>query len=297
MKTIIRQQRTTTESMAKVANNIRSWAEQSACYLCDDIVQRNDSINFVNCRKVAHKSCIGIKAPIMGEILWSCENCGWPSVGDTTKQMSELSQKVQDLQQVPEKLIQMHAEIKQLKPKYSSFSQKSTVPQSVTNSISETSQKPLFNLDPEIKGTFNQEHGFGRDGYDSNNSVKRPKPNDWDDIGQGDCIAKSNRPNRIENIGTRASSNDFNGVRRKQSRRQIYLGRLNTNGTEELIKNWCAKNGAELLHLREISREGSKLRSYHLVFPESSSDIIERSDFWPKNVVHGGYYLNDEARN
>ena len=280
-----------------VADNIRSWAEQSACYLCDDIVQRNDSINCVTCRKAAHKSCIGIKAPIKGEILWSCENCGLPSVGDITKQLSELSQKVEDLQSVPEKLTQMHAEIKQLKPKYSSFFQKPTVSQAVTKSISETSQKPLFMLDPERKGSLNQEHGFRRNRLDSNNSVKRPKPNDWDDIDQGDFIAKSNRPKRIQNVGTRASSDDFSGVRRKQSRRHIYLGRLNTNCTDELIKNWCANNGAELLHLREISREGSKLRSYHLVFPESSSDIIERSDFWPENVVHGRYYLNEEARN
>ena len=120
---------------------------------------------------------------------------------------------MEDLQQVPEKLIQMHEEIKQLKPKYSSFFQKPTVSQSVTNSISETSQKPLFMLDPERKGTFKQEPGFRRNRLDSNNSVKRPKPNDWDDIGQGDFIAKSSRPKRIQNVGTRASSNDFSGVR------------------------------------------------------------------------------------
>ena len=190
--------------MAMVGDNIRSWAEQSACYLCDDIVQRSDSINCVTCRKAAHKSCIGIKAPIKGEILWSCENCGLPSVGDITQQLSELSQKVEDLQQFPEKLIQMHAEFKLLKPKYSSFFQKPTVSQSVTNSISETSQKPLFMLDPERKGTFNQELGFWRNRLGSNNSVKRPKPNNWD-IGQGDFIAKSNRPKRIQNVGTRAS--------------------------------------------------------------------------------------------
>ena len=96
---------------------------------------------------------------------------------------------MEDLQQVPEKLIQMLAEIKPLKPKYSSFFQKPTVSQSVTNSISETSQKPLFMFDPERKGTFNQELGVQRNRLGSNDSVKRPKPNDWDDIDQGDFIA------------------------------------------------------------------------------------------------------------
>ena len=202
--------------------------------MCNDIVQRNDSINCVTCRKAAHKSCIGIKAPIKGEILWSRENHCPPSVGDITKQLSELSQKVEDLQQVPEKVIQVHAEIKQLKPKYISFFQKPSVSQSVT----ETSQKPLFMFDSERKGTFNQEHEFRRDRFYNNNRVKRPKSNHWDEIGQGDLIAKSNRPKRIENLGTRSSSNDFNGVRRKQSRRHIYTGRLNTNCTEELTKNY-----------------------------------------------------------
>ena len=77
---------------------------RTVCML-DDIVQRIDSINCVTCRKAVHKSYIGIKAPITEQILWSCENCGLPLVGDITKQLSDLSQNVEDLQQVSEKLI------------------------------------------------------------------------------------------------------------------------------------------------------------------------------------------------
>ena len=92
------------------------------------------------------------------------------------------------------------------------------------------------------------------------------------------------------------SSDNFTGLKKKQSRRHIYLGRLNENCTEDLIRIWCQKNRSEVHHIREVSKEGSNLRSYHLVFPETAAEFVEKNDFWPENV-HGRFYLNEEARN
>ena len=64
-----------------------------------------------------------------------------------------------------------------------------------------------------------------------------------------------------------------------------------------MIRNWCCDGGAPVLHLREITKESSKMKSFHLVFSEEAHETIMEDSFWPSNVVHGRFFLNDDARN
>ena len=63
-----------------------------------------------------------------------------------------------------------------------------------------------------------------------------------------------------------------------------------------LAKNWCQINGAGVYHNREVSKEASNLRSYFLVFQETAAEFVEKNSFWPANVVHDSFNLNEEAR-
>ena len=47
--------------------------------------------------------------------------------------------------------------------------------------------------------------------------------------------------------------------------------------------------------MREVTRSGSSTRSFHLVFDEESSSVIETEDFWLDNVIPGRFFLNQEA--
>ena len=142
------------------------------------------TIEGVTCRKTGHKSLMSIETPIKEEILCNCEKYGSPQVADITKHLSYLIQKAETMQQIPEKLNQIQVEKKTI---YSSFCQMPIISQSFTNSISETSQKSLFMIDPEKQINFQQDHGCRRNSFDRNNCLKRPKPNGCNDMLQSNC--------------------------------------------------------------------------------------------------------------
>ena len=57
-----------------------------------------------------------------------------------------------------------------------------------------------------------------------------------------------------------------------------------------MIRNWCSDGGANVHHLREVTK-------LPLVFSEDAHETIMEHSFWPSNVVHGRFFLNDDARN
>ena len=98
-------------------------------------------------------------------------------------------------------------------------------------------QKPLFTIGSETSIHLRTANVFGRERIDSNISAKRPKPNDWEGPNEHDfSMTKTISSRRYSNVGTKTSSDNFTGVKKKQSRRHIYLGRLNENWTEDLIE-------------------------------------------------------------
>ena len=89
-------------------------------------------------------------------------------------------------------------------------------------------------------------------------SSKRHKPNqDEDTVITDDLSFRKRMKIRKQKLGTNQSQNDFNGINKKQPRRHIFIGSLNFNCTESVIKNWCSEGGAEVLNLKD-SREITK---------------------------------------
>ena len=278
---------------------LRSWAEQTTCVFCNSGTQKVDEINCATCHKVAHLKCVGLGMPVKGHMLWNCLDCGPHSLGALTDIVLELKQKIAALETVPEDIRSLKLEVTTLKPKYSSVVQQTT--QNESNSFNPTnrSENGIFGF--ELAGRSKAPFQPFRSRFNSTNSSKRHKPddeNDDDAMNTEDFQVrkKTMRPQR-QNFGTKQSHDDFNGIKKKPSRRHIFLGRLNSNCTETMIRNWCCESGAPVLHLREITKEGSKMKSFHLVFSEEAHETIVEDSFWPSNVVHGRFFLNDDARN
>ena len=206
--------------------------------------------------------------PVKGHMLWNCLDCGPHSLGALTDIVLELKQKIAALETVPEDIRSLKLEVTALKPKYSSVVQQTT--QNESNSFNPTnrSENGIFGF--ELAGRSKAPFQPFRSRFNSTNSSKRHKPddeNDDDAMNTEDFQVrkKTMRPQR-QNFATKQSHDDFNGIKKKPSRRHIFLGRLNSNCTENMIRNWCCESGAPVLHLREITKEGSKMKSFHLVF-------------------------------
>ena len=134
-------------------------------------------------------------------------------------------------------------------------------------------------------------NNFARNRLNSTGSVKRPTPNDW---GPNQIINDAPR-REPPKLGTKASNPSFAGVEKQTGRRHVYIGRLTKEYTIEGIVSWCSSNGAEISHIRELTKPESTLRSFHLVFEKKYAGVVENDDFWPDGVMHGRYYLNKNA--
>ena len=220
---------------------LRSWAEQTTCVFCNSGTQKVDEINCATCHKVAHLKCVGLGMPVKGHMLWNCLDCGPHSLGALTDIVLELKQKIAALETVPEDIRSLKPEVTALKPKYSSVVQQTT--QNESNSFNPTnrSENGIFGF--ELAGRSKAPFQPFRSRFNSTNSSKRHKPddeNDDDAMNTEDFQVrkKTMRPQR-QNFGTKQSHDDFNGIKKKPSRRHIFLGRLNSNCTETMIRNWC----------------------------------------------------------
>ena len=82
---------------------------------------------------------------------------------------------------------------------------------------------------------------------------------------------------------------------RPPKRRHLYIGRLSNSVCADDLREYCKSKGADLLCIREISREDSRLKSFHCVF-KFDNDQIQSPDFWPEIVSFSRFNLNQKAR-
>ena len=86
------------------------------------------------------------------------------------------------------------------------------------------------------------------------------------------------------------------GVEKPPPRRHLYVGRIKQTNDESDIVAWCQSKGFPLNHIREITKENSRHKSFHCVFDGEHATIIDQPISWPENVVINSYYLDAEAR-
>ena len=250
------------------------------CLFCNQGVQKCEEIICSTCNKIAHQSCAGLNMPIKGHVLWNCMECGPHSLKMLTAIVLELKNKLLSLEEIPDQISSLKQEIKVLKPNYSAVLQRNTQNERVLPAAFSKSGSGIFDMGVpnQNKNLYNTFRGR----INSTTSSKRQKPDEDEDTVITDDLPIRNRMKvRKQNFGAKQSQNDFNGIKKKPSRRHIFLGRLNSNCTEGMIKNWCSEGGAKVLYLREITKEGSKLKSFHLVSKEDAHELIQLDNFWP----------------
>ena len=84
-------------------------------------------------------------------------------------------------------------------------------------------------------------------------------------------------------------------IKRPPKRRHLYIGRLSNSVSADDLREYCKSKGADLLCIREISREDSRLKSFHCVF-KFDNDQFQSPDFWPEIVSFSRFNLNQKAR-
>ena len=72
-------------------------------------------------------------------------------------------------------------------------------------------------------------------------------------------------------------------IKRPPKRRHLYMSRLSKSVSTDDITEYYKKNGVDILCIREISRDESRLKSFPCVL-KFDNDQVESPNFWPENV-------------
>ena len=91
----------------------------------------------------------------------------------------------------------------------------------------------------------------------------------------------------------------FKGVKpapRKPPRKHYFLSRVPPSIDKSAVMDSCHSQILDPIACRELPSRNKNLRSFHIVFPEEKTDMIECADTWPEDIILRRYFLNEEAR-
>ena len=236
------------------------------CTVCMGLCTEQERVVCVRCKsKCFHGSCLGIaqKTSCLGMIFWSCRSC----LPIFTTELSALD-RISALEFKLEKVDSLISEIQSLKLEINSL------------------KKPDY---PYLRAAFgNRTDSTGSD----RNSKRKAEGNENVLAGKEsqDRKPKVFKTSTIINHQTAVSA-----IKRPPKRRHLYIGRLSNSVSTDDIEEYCQIKLADLLCIREISREDSRLKSFYCVF-KFDNDQVESPDFWPENVSFSRFYLNQKAR-
>lgn len=296
--------------------------KKDVCVACKDNCSESDDGLF-RCSecflKVVHGNCIGLSNQCysnIGTLVWKCNTCSQKNnVGNCN---------LQTLQTIDTKLNVVDDLMKivtNLQMDFNSFKsarlvgQNNGVPISSLNSALENlgrGRSLSLNSNPgsrsaslkrsanEIKGTsrkkpFNEAVKASPSTENAIDSVN----GSVDTVNVPSWIPTRNKGSKPKALitGTSKTSTVFTGVKKREPRRHIYIGRVAPTVTEEQIIDHCQTNGVNLKHIRVISKPEAAFKSFHAVFTQAHVEKIEDSSFWPADIVIGRYNLNEVAWN
>ena len=87
------------------------------------------------------------------------------------------------------------------------------------------------------------------------------------------------RKPKVFNTGTNINhQTTVSAINRPPKRRHLFIDRLSNSVSTDDIREYCKNKGADLLCVREISREDSLLKSFQCVF-KFDNDQVEHPEF------------------
>ena len=128
----------------------------------------------------------------------------------------------------------------------------------------------------------------------SDHNSKKRKAETNDNV-QADKESQNRKPKVFQRGTNKNHQTTVSAIKRPPKRRNLYIGRLNNSVSTDDLKDYCKNKGGDLLCIRVISREESRLKSFHCVF-KFDNEQVEYPDFWPENVSFSKFYLNQKAR-
>ena len=224
------------------------------CTVCMGSCTEHERVVCVRCKsKCVNGSCHGIAQTILiGMIFWSSPS----SLPTFTTELSALD-RISALEVKLEKVDSLISEIQSLKLEIYSL------------------KKPDY---PYLRAAFrNRTEGTASD----RNSKKRKAE------GNENLFADKESQDRkpiVFKTGTNINQQTtVSAIKSSPKRRRLYIGRLSNAVSTNDITEYCNKKGVDILCIREISRDESRLKSFHCVF-KYENDQVESPDFWPENI-------------
>ena len=160
--------------------------------------------------------------PIKGHVLWNCMECGPHPMKTLTAIVLELKNKLSSLEGISDQISSLKQEIKILKPNCSAVLQRNTQNEKVLPAAFSQPGSGIFDIG--VPNQYKSLYNTFRGRINSTTSSKRQKPDEDKDTVITDDLQFRNRMKiRKQNFGTKQSQNDFNGIKKKPSRRHIFL--------------------------------------------------------------------------
>ena len=262
----------------------KDWQQPTLlkCIQCSTVSQ-DDVITCALCPAVIHCVCLGvdISSAACGKLTWTCDSCGaLPKLSGLFSLLKSLDNKLSGVNYFAQRLDKLENEIGYLKPK------------SFAASIFSARRN---------SGTTYQPAKLRRDSVFDETSINHAnselnKNNADTNLNKRKFSATESGQRKKTHITGANQNGAFQGVSKPPPRRHIYLGRVSKEYGPTEVKQHCENSGAEVLHMREITKEDHTLRSFHVIFAGEKSELIDSPDFCPQNTIVNRFFLNEEAK-
>ena len=106
--------------------------------------------------------------------------------------------------------------------------------------------------------------------------------------------------NEIAIVQGSKTNASFQGVQPKPRlppRRHYFISRVPQSIDTASLLDYCNEQNMKPLACRELPSRNRQLKSFHVVFPEDTTELVESTETWPANIILRRYFLNEEARN
>ena len=197
-------------------------------------VKNKKALSAFDVNRIDHGSCLGIAqaTDCIGMMLWSCPSF----LPIFTTEFSALD-RISALEVKLEKVDSLTSEIQSLKLEIISL------------------KKPDC---PYLRAASRNRTGSTA----SDRNSKKRKAEFNEDV-HADMESQNRKPKDFKTGSNINHQTTVSAIKRSPKRRRLYIGRLNNSVCTDVIRDYCKNKGVDLLFIREISMEESRLKSFH----------------------------------
>ena len=274
-----------------VSQNTCSLFTTEQCVLCLSKITEN-SMKCHVCSKKVNTSCVYPSLDVtlvkIGTLLWCCNDCS----SDKKSEKQFLKNQLQKIEGMLSHVIQ---EVLKFRSRVESSDSAPTAATASHLTFAEILKSKRFDL---------QSRKPSQSSMMSDSPQKSKKRKTFHSTNEAaDPIAaptkqRTVKPAHIFAVGDGTANSNFKAIPLRKPdlpRRHVYIGRAQSETSNDDIKQHCTGIGVELLHIREVSKQESPYKSFHAVFREKDIEEIEEAENWPQGILIGRFRLKETA--